>query len=110
MEKYIPPKNRTEAQVRAELAEDFARWDHIKEHGCSDPNWADGFNMNLVRGHIINGYRLLAEKVAENCQLSLFSCLDIRNERPVPPLMPDEWMCPTGQYPDRLSRKKGART
>lgn len=36
-----------------ELTERFERWDSIYENGCSDPFWADGLNLNLVRNHII---------------------------------------------------------
>ena len=35
------------------LENSFARWDFIHEYGCSDPFWADGGNMNLVRNHIM---------------------------------------------------------
>lgn len=105
MEKYIPPEQRTEAQIRADLERQFARWDEINEHGCNDPFWADGVNMNLVRNHIIYNYRLLREKL-ENIQLSLFDTgMDMTNERPVPPKVPDNYMSPTGRYPDRLTRR-----
>lgn len=107
MANWIPPEQRTEADIRSDLNADFARWDFIKEHGCSDPHWADGFNMNLVRGHIIGHYRLLEEKLTANAQLSLFDRFDLSAERPVPPEVPNDWMSPTGMYPDRLNRKKG---
>lgn len=35
------------------LEDSFERWEHLKEHGGSDPSWTDGVNMNLVRNHII---------------------------------------------------------
>ena len=102
MSKYIPPEDRTAAQVLEALEQDFARWDYINEHGSSDPFWPDGVNMNLVRNHIINGYRLLATKL-ENVQLSLFDTgLDMTNLRPVPPKVDPDFMSPTGRYPDRL--------
>lgn len=34
------------------LEERFERWDSLKNEGGSDPFWADGSNMNLVRAHI----------------------------------------------------------
>lgn len=37
----------------AALTASFDRWDYLNEHGGSDPFWADGVNMNLVRNHII---------------------------------------------------------
>lgn len=106
MDKYIPPEKRTEAQIREDLAKDFARWDDINTNGCSDPFWPDGVNMNLVRNHIIYHYRLLREKI-ENIQLSLFDTgMDMTGERPVPPKVPDDYMSPTGRYPNRLERRK----
>lgn len=44
------------------LESSFARWDYIHEHGCSDPFWADGVNMNLVRNHIIYYKQQLSEE------------------------------------------------
>lgn len=110
MGKYIPPEERTEAQVRAELEADFARWDRLSKEGCSDPHWEDGFNMNLVRKHIIYGYQLLKEKIQQPVQLSLFDTgMDLRGERPVPPEVPDDYMVPGGKYPDRLKKRREAR-
>ncbi len=47
--------------VEKQLVEGFARWDHLYEHGGQDPNWADGFNLNLVRNHILNDKKRLEE-------------------------------------------------
>ena len=106
MEKYIPPEKRTVEQIRADLAKDFARWDEINKNGCNDPFWSDGVNMNLVRNHIIANYRLLSQKL-DNVQLSLFDTgMDMRNERPIPPRVPDDFMSPTGRYPNRLERRR----
>ena len=39
-------------------------------------------------------------------QLSMFDAgMDLRNERPLPPEVPDRYMVPTGKYPDRLNGK-----
>lgn len=46
----------------AALENRFARWDYIREHGCSDSFWADGVNMNLVRNHIIYYKQQLSEE------------------------------------------------
>ncbi len=35
------------------LQDSFDRWDRLNEHGGSDPCWADGANINLVRNHIM---------------------------------------------------------
>lgn len=45
-------KNETE-NLTEELAKSFERWEHLREHGGSDPFYADGGSMNLVRNHIM---------------------------------------------------------
>ena len=45
-------KNETE-NLTEELAKSFERWDYLREYGGSDPSYADGTNMNLVRNHIM---------------------------------------------------------
>lgn len=40
-------------QYRESLIESFERWGEIRLHGCNDPAWTDGQNMNLVKNHII---------------------------------------------------------
>ena len=63
-------------------------------------------NLNLVRNHIIYWYRLLRERTSQTVQLSMFDAgMDLRNERPLPPEVPDGYMVPTGKYPDRLNGK-----
>ena len=54
-------KNRLDDDPAAELVERFARWDFLYQHGCSDPTWSDGVNLNLVRNHIIYAKRQLEE-------------------------------------------------
>lgn len=51
-------------RLRKELLNDIARWQNINEHGCSDPHWTDGVNMNLVRNHIIHN----KHNILEFCQ------------------------------------------
>jgi hypothetical protein len=48
---------RKEAEKR--LIESHARWEHLYTQGGSDPFWADGGNLNLVRNHIIYERRIL---------------------------------------------------
>jgi hypothetical protein len=45
-------KKKEKENLVEELAKSFERWEYLKENGCSDPFWADGTNMNLVRNHI----------------------------------------------------------
>lgn len=92
------------------INESFARWDHIYQHGTSDPFWPDGVNANLVRNHIIYFRRQLEEMPRENGQQDLFLAQEVQTAldglRPVPDKLPDDWMCPTGEYPDRLKRTR----
>ena len=84
-------------QIQAKIDAEFARWEHINEHGCSDPAWADGFNMNLVRNHIIAYYRNLDERQVEAMQVSLFDEAPTPR-RPLPPVVSDDYIA----RPDEL--------
>ncbi len=53
-------------QYRECLMEAFERWGEIKMHGCNDPAWTDGQNMNLTKNHII-WYRF---KIMEVCTVN----------------------------------------
>ena len=69
----------------SELEKDFARWDHLYQHGGQDPCWADGVNLNLVRAHIIRR----KQQIEEECPL--FAGMGICT-REVPPVVPEEYM------------------
>ena len=57
MKKYKSDlKSYTEA-----LLERVERWKYINDNGCTDPQWADGSNMNLARNHIIYYKRCINE-------------------------------------------------
>lgn len=82
-----------EARVRA----DVAHWHDLKANGCSDPFWPDGVNMNLVRNHIIFGFRQIAELRASDGQLSLFDLPapevgDAMQDKRIPPMVDDGYM------------------
>ena len=66
-------------------------------------------NLELTRNHIIWFYRQLAELI-DGIQFDLFSEAGFDPERyglrPLPPEYPSNWMCPTGDYPDRLAWKQ----
>ena len=102
-------KTVTKEDLRQKIDDEFRRWDHIHLHGCSDPGWEDGINMNLVRNHIIYYYRQIAE-IMDGIQMSLFAAAGFEPEqygmRPIPPEFPMDWMCPTGDYPDRLNGRR----
>lgn len=59
-------------QYRECLMEEYEHWGEIKMHGCNDPAWTDGQNLNLVKSHIIY-YRF---KIHEVC---------VANDLPYPP-------------------------
>ena len=46
-------KKKENENLAGELASSFAQWEYLIEHGRSDPFYADGTNMNLVRNHIM---------------------------------------------------------
>ena len=55
-------KKKENENLTEELAKCFERWEYLKEHGGSDPFWADGTNMNLVRNHIMYYKNRMAEE------------------------------------------------
>lgn len=81
-------------KYRKELVEDIERWQYINEHGCNDPFWTDGSNMNLVRNHVIYHKRII---------------LDICSETGMP--LPDEYYLATpplvsNYYMNNLKQKR----
>ncbi len=40
--------------IEEELKSSFEQWEYLYKYGGNDPFWADGYNLNLVRNHIIN--------------------------------------------------------
>lgn len=43
----------TKELLGKQLRDYYTQWNFLKEEGGSDPFWADGANMNLVRNHIL---------------------------------------------------------
>lgn len=74
-------------EYRKMIVESVGRWNYIAEHGCSDPFWSDGCNMNLVRNHIIYAKRNIEELCKENGLKIPREC-----EFPLPPEMDDNYM------------------
>ena len=70
---------------------EFEHWEYIKDHGCNDPFYADGVNMNLIRNHIIY----------DKCQL-LEICEKLNEPVPeeyyiqTPPKVDNNYMCKDG--------------
>ena len=69
----------------AELENLYERWEHLYEHGGSDPFWSDGANANLVKNRII-----YCKNKIEN-ENSLFLLPDAYY-RDIPPEVPRDYM------------------
>ena len=41
-------------KIKQEMQAEYCRWETLKTCGGNDPWWEDGYNMNLVRNHIIS--------------------------------------------------------
>lgn len=65
VQKYLqlkPLGNEDAIAARREYARrELEHWQDIFEHGCSDPAWPDGCNLNLTRNHIIAALRSLRD-------------------------------------------------
>lgn len=53
--KFDPVKEIAEHCVT--LRKTPAQWVEIRDHGCNDPSWADGCNMNLLCNHMVYAKR-----------------------------------------------------
>ena len=78
-----------------ELARSFERWEYLMEHGGSDPFYADGTNMNLVRNHIIYYKRRMAEQYGTD-----YEKYPEAFYRELPPEADDSYMARTGEIKD----------
>ena len=101
MGKYIAPEKMTLEQLRAELDKSYAEWERLLKEGGSDPFWPDGVNMNLVRNHIIWWKSHIQAKLQTE-QLSMFDLSSGSDERPVPPVVNNNYVAPDGKYSNRF--------
>ena len=63
------------------------RWKELNLHGGNDPCWNDGYNLNLVRNHILYyKYQIRELCLKQNWKLPSEYYL------PLPPLVPDSYM------------------
>ena len=72
---------------RERIIEEREDWKYINEHGCNDPSWPDGSNMNLVRNHILY-YRVKIEEICKETGMPLPEEYFL----PVPPEVPENYM------------------
>ena len=75
-----------ETDYAAELENDYARWDKVFTEGGSDPFWADGVSLSLIRSQILYCKEQLAKQ--EN---SLFGLPEIYY-REIPPEVDSDYM------------------
>ena len=84
-------KQKTPEQELKELREDIIRernhWNYINEHGCNDPFWPDGCNLNLTRNHIIADRKRI-EMICEESALPLPEEYYYQ----IPPVVDDNYM------------------
>lgn len=76
---------RTEPDLVAQLQERFRCWDALCEYGGSDPFYADGVNMNLVRNHIIYYKRQIKEQYGDGELPEIY-------HRPTPPEVDNDYV------------------
>ena len=72
---------------RERIIEEREDWKYINEHGCNDPSWPDGSNMNLVRNHILY-YRVKIEEICKETGIPFPEEYFL----PVPPEVPENYM------------------
>ena len=88
-------KKKENENLAGELASSFAQWEYLKEHGGSDPFYADGTNMNLVRNHIMYYKNRMVEEYGADYEKypEIFY-------RELPPEVKDSYMARAGEIRD----------
>ena len=82
-----------------ELKAEFNRWDYIKNNGSSDPFWADGVNMNLIRNHIIYERR----RIKELCSKEGLPLPDIYHSQ-IPPETDPDYMAKADEITEQAKK------
>lgn len=83
-------------QIEAEyksLERLFAHWKDLQENGGSDPTWADGCNMNLVRNQIIFTRQRIDQLATDDHREELYF-------RPIPPIVDNNYMARPAEIRD----------
>lgn len=82
-----PSKTELLARCTQRCEESFARWDELYKNGGSDPFYADGGNLNLVRNQITYCLKEIIELCKElNCALPAVTA------REIPPEVDNDYM------------------
>lgn len=74
-------------------------WEDINAHGCNDPFWSDGCNMNLCRNHIISA----KDKIREICDQTGINYPD-EYFLPTPPEVDNMYMADLKKFPERVEQ------
>lgn len=83
----------------AEIRNEYKMWDEIAEHGCGDPFWEDGANMNIIRNHILYlRKQLISQAEEENVPIPQEAYWTI------PPEVPDTYMVKSGRCYKRCKK------
>lgn len=88
-------KKKEKENLAEELAKSFERWEYLKEHGGSDPSYADGTNMNLVRNHIMYYKNRMVEEYGRDYE----KYPEIFYREP-PPEVDNDYMARAGEIKD----------
>ena len=88
-------KKKEKENLAEELAKSFERWEYLKEHGGSDPFYADGGSLNLVRNHIIYYKQQMVEEYGRDYEKypEIFY-------RELPPEVDNNYMARAGEIKD----------
>ena len=78
MAKKVTREQFTKDRLSKLLIEEREHWQDIYEHGCQDPFWPDGVNLNLTRNHILWYKHEIEENLKEEDYPEVYF-------RPVPP-------------------------
>lgn len=78
MAKKVTREHWTRERLSKLLMDELEHWQEIFEHGCQDPFWPDGVNLNLTRNHILWYRHEIEENLKEEDYPECYSL-------PVPP-------------------------
>lgn len=90
VQKYLKSESLSDNDAIAARREyarrELEHWQDMFEHGCSDPAWPDGCNLNLTRSHIIAALRSLRDLGEDT------------SGKYIPPKVASGLMIPTGKW------------
>ena len=96
--KELPPGEKL-VQLQTDFIDERRNWEFIHQHGCFDPFWPDGTNLNLIRNHCIF-YKQEMERICKEYSLPMPETL------PIPDEVSEDYMAPYGRFPNRLMKSK----